>query len=504
MANKAILAIMASILFVSVIISNVPPAEAVTWSPDKQITTDLDFDILPSIAVTTDGTIWVIWQSLRTDNFDLFYKISSDGGASWESETQLTTYPGYDVNPSILEANGKIWVFWSSLKSANNYDVYYKTSSDGGASWSGYTQLTTTPGWDVHPSVFQTSDGRIWVVWMSLRGGNYDIYYKVYNESWSSDMPLVTNPNEDKYPVIAQGSQGEIWVLWSSNRTGNFDLFYKISSDGGASWESETQLTTDPDWDVQPAIIRASDGGIWVFWDSDRIGGGPIPQDDIFCKTSYNNGLTWSSVTQVTTDSNDDWGPSIASLSYGNIAIAWASNRPDNNDIYFKTATFRDVSILSVNASPAIVREGEIVSINIVTQNQGGESETFQVDCLVDSTLIGQDVVTLTSGESVTSTFTWDTSGYTPGYCDISATATTVPDETDPTDNSLVATVYIKIPGDVTGDGIVDIFDLVSVGVAFGSEEGDPDYNPDADLNIDGIIDIFDAVIVAGNFGNTA
>jgi hypothetical protein len=57
------------------------------------------------------------------------------------------------------------------------------------------------------------------------------------------------------------------------------------------------------------------------------------------------------------------------------------------------------------------------------------------------------------------------------------------------------------IQGDVTGDGVVDIFDLRTVAAFYDLEEGDPDWDPTWDLNGDGIIDIFDLVLIAVNFG---
>jgi hypothetical protein len=59
------------------------------------------------------------------------------------------------------------------------------------------------------------------------------------------------------------------------------------------------------------------------------------------------------------------------------------------------------------------------------------------------------------------------------------------------------------IPGDVNNDGVVDIFDLVLVGIAFGSEPGDPNWDERADLNGDGFVNILDAVIVGTNYGKS-
>jgi Dockerin type I domain len=59
------------------------------------------------------------------------------------------------------------------------------------------------------------------------------------------------------------------------------------------------------------------------------------------------------------------------------------------------------------------------------------------------------------------------------------------------------------VPGDINGDGVVDISDAILASHAFGSSTGNPDYIPAADLNSDGNIDIFDMLMLARNFGRT-
>lgn len=55
--------------------------------------------------------------------------------------------------------------------------------------------------------------------------------------------------------------------------------------------------------------------------------------------------------------------------------------------------------------------------------------------------------------------------------------------------------------GDVNGDGAVNILDVILVSEAFGTSQGDPDYDPSSDLNQDGRINVLDTILVAKNFG---
>ena len=57
----------------------------------------------------------------------------------------------------------------------------------------------------------------------------------------------------------------------------------------------------------------------------------------------------------------------------------------------------------------------------------------------------------------------------------------------------------LQVTGDVNGDGVVNIQDLVLVAGRFGQTGQN-----DADVNGDGVVNIQDLVLVAGAFGNTA
>jgi len=91
---------------------------------------------------------------------------------------------------------------------------------------------------------------------------------------------------------------------------------------------------------------------------------------------------------------------------------------------------------------------------------------------------------------------------------------TFVPTES-PTDTSLYFTYHngthkVEIigtmlgkPGDINDDNVVDIMDILIVGIAFGSKPGDHNWNPIADLYPDNLIDIMDILKIAIVFGET-
>ena len=64
-----------------------------------------------------------------------------------------------------------------------------------------------------------------------------------------------------------------------------------------------------------------------------------------------------------------------------------------------------------------------------------------------------------------------------------------------------VRAISNALPGNINGDGIVNMKDVAVVARAFGSRPGDPNWNPIADIDGDGIVDQTDLSIVVGNFG---
>jgi len=111
-----------------------------------------------------------------------------------------------------------------------------------------------------------------------------------------------------------------------------------------------------------------------------------------------------------------------------------------------------DIAVISVTPSPTLVEKGELVSITVVVENQGDQTETFSVTVYYDTTAIGtQSVTSLAAGANMSLTFVWDTTdawvyikdGSTPFK--ITATASTVAGETDTADNTLVSSDRVRV-----------------------------------------------------------
>jgi hypothetical protein len=177
-----------------------------------------------------------------------------------------------------------------------------------------------------------------------------------------------------------------------------------------------------------------------------------------------------------------------------------------SDDTFTVSTGTHDLALLGIECSKTTVGTGYDLQINVTISNMGDFTEVFNVNINANTTAVSTLTnITLPSGNSTTLTFTWNTTGFAKGNYTISANATIVSGETDTADNSYIdGTVRVNMVGDVAPEyGIVDIVDIVYVAIHFGAEKGQPEYEPNADINGDGIIDIVDIVIVAIHFGET-
>jgi len=163
-----------------------------------------------------------------------------------------------------------------------------------------------------------------------------------------------------------------------------------------------------------------------------------------------------------------------------------------------------DLAVTNVTLSKTIVGQGYTISIETTVKNRGFYFENFNVIAYANTTIIQTQTMTLTSGNSTTITFTWNTTGFAYGNYTISAVTDIVPGETFTADNNYFDDiVLVTIPGNMDGDGDVDSYDFYLFSGKYGSSIGDPTYIPEADIDGDGDVDSMDFYIFSGKYGQS-
>jgi hypothetical protein len=163
-----------------------------------------------------------------------------------------------------------------------------------------------------------------------------------------------------------------------------------------------------------------------------------------------------------------------------------------------------DVAIASVTKTKSVVGQGFSFNMSVTAANDGDFTETFNVTAYANTTPIGtQEVSAVPSGDSTQLVFMWNTTGFAYGNYTLSATADTVPGETDTPNNNFACSVpvHVGVPGYVSSstlgvyDGVTNMKDIAYLVSLFNTRPSSSSWNPNADVNNDGVVNMKDIAI---------
>jgi len=299
-----------------------------SWSADIRLTNNSQSSENPSVAVS-GANIHVAWHDNRDGNLEIYYKRSTDGGLTWGADTRLSSSPGLSARPSVAVSGSDVQVTWDDDRDGN-WEIHHKRSIDGGLTWGTDARLTNNPGASNLPSI-AVSTSNVHLVWDDTRDGNDEIYYKSSTDggaTWGADTRLTNNSFASYYPSVAV-SGANIHVVWYDGRDGNFEIYYKRSTDGGASWGTDTRLTVNTAFSFYPSVA-VSGSNIHVVWEDERNG-----NFEIYYKRSTDGGISWGADTRITNDNNGSFR-SYVTVSGAYVHVVWYDGRDENAEIYYK------------------------------------------------------------------------------------------------------------------------------------------------------------------------
>jgi len=123
---------------------------------------------------TSENELWTVWSRMSENGRWSIFGTSSDSWDGWSEPVELTGEDGFDLHePALCEANGSLFLFYASDRTddgQDNSDIFFRISEDGGGTWQEECLLTPETDRDSSPAAFPVSDGRVWVVFASQNG----------------------------------------------------------------------------------------------------------------------------------------------------------------------------------------------------------------------------------------------------------------------------------------------------------------------------------------------
>jgi hypothetical protein len=239
----------------------------------------------------------------------------------------------------------------------------------------------------------------------------------------------------------------------------------------------------------------------WSWIPSDQLGDGALTLAAVQLAPPYFTGNTSLATIMFTALQSGD---TDIHLSEALVADGYATPIPIITEDAAITILPPEHDIAIANLIPAkrVIGQGYPANISVTAVNPGDYPETFTVSLYANDTLIDQQTTALAADATTTLTFTWTTIDWTKGNYSMWTYAAPVTGETHTDDNTFLdGWIVVTLPGDVDGDGDIDIFDLVKIAQVYGTVQGHMLYTARCDINDDSVINVFDLVLAAANYG---
>lgn len=454
-------------------------------------------ELARSVVQTSDGGYMLAGD---TAGYDVWLvKTDFYGNMEWNR-----TYggSGYECAYSVRQTidGGYVVAGDTTSYGAGNYDFYLiKTDGYGDMEWNKTYGGSDS---DMCYCVRQTSDGGY-----VLCGLTYSF------TEWSVDMWIV------KTDASGNPEWGRISGWWE------WDIANSVqqTSDGGyivAGWRFSDYTTREDFW-----LVKLNQTG-WLEWDKVYPRGPGEEQAQSVVQTSDGGYILAGSLSHQ--PSTGDWDFHVVKTDgYGSMQWSKTFNRTTGDRAYsvveivgegyavagksggdswlIKIVPYHDVAVLSLSFSKTTIGQDCTFNVTVTAANPGYFIETFNVTVFLNQTRIAAgEVRDLVGNGQATITITCNVTGISNGNYTVMAYAEPVTDEIDTSDNTAGGQVIlVTVPGDVDGNRLVDIYDVVMLTAAYEAEQGQQGYTANKDITEDGVIDIYDVVTCTSHYEET-
>jgi len=244
-----------------------PPLEVIDGVPG--VFEDKEFIACDRSGGAHDGNLYVVWT--RFYSTQILLRRSLDSGQTWSSTIQVGDQGSVQFPIPVVGRGGEVYVAWTSYAQSS---ILFDVSTDGGATFG--TDRTVVEvdvpstvingGIDVYSSPHMDADisdgpyaGRIYTAFMDRRNGygDFDIWVTWSDDdglTWSTPTRVnddaVDNGRDQFHPWLVVDNLGIVSVVFLDRRQDpqnrKYHCYLAQSTDGGASWGANMQVSTEP------------------------------------------------------------------------------------------------------------------------------------------------------------------------------------------------------------------------------------------------------------------
>ncbi|GGE83245.1 calcium-binding protein [Niveispirillum cyanobacteriorum] len=350
----------------------------------------------PDIAVLSDGSYVVAWQSAGQDasSTGIYQQRYDAAGNKIGTETRVNTYTSLeqqDVSVTALAGGGYVITWTSNGEDGSSWGVYGRRYNAAGTAATPFQVNITTAGGQLNADVAALTNGGFVIPYAQVVSStDYDVYVRVYKPDWTG---YTTVPRLNQYtssfqnvPAVAGGADGKALVAWQSKGADGSDygVYGRFVLATGAASGSEFQIsTTTAGNQGAPTIAALPGGGYVVVWRSQNQDGSDT---GIFGQRLDSSGAKVGSEFQVnsfTTGPQDE--PNVTVLADGGFLVSWTSLDQDGDGTGVYAQRF--------DSSGATIGEEFLI-----TQSVGGDQDMPVLAARADGGWVATWATTLADG----------------------------------------------------------------------------------------------------------
>jgi hypothetical protein len=247
-----------------------------TWGTPAQLSQS-DYRAMNPAIAAAGSNVFAVWEdrSDRRSNSHIYYNRSTNGGSTWGSAASLSTAVPIANNASVALSGNNVYVIWEDSRSGSLWQVYFRLSSDGGGTWGTETALSAGCSSAFVP-VVTVSGSNVYVVWEDNRGTTTQLYYNHSTnggQTWAGDAQLSSSPSWAGTPYAAASSSNVVHVVWGDARDSSQCIYYKRNSSAAPAQANTTS-----------ASISTTLGSVSINIDNGSISNSSwVPPGNIMC-----------------------------------------------------------------------------------------------------------------------------------------------------------------------------------------------------------------------------
>jgi hypothetical protein len=253
------------------------------WDADTNLTSSAGDNFQQVVLEDNNTNLWVFWMSMRSANKpSLWLKRYLRATNTWTPDPTVplisSPAPAVDQLPSAaIDSSNTVYLLWQSNRNAPNDHIFWnRLDSNGNLLGPDQQVVPASPNRERDPVLLVDSRNQVWAFWRADIGGVFQIQAARFDRNastWTLEPNLSGGTLNNFSPVAVEDNLGNVWAIWRSVRSGGQEvLVYRIFNPATATWSIERVVTPIPgDHKLSTAVSTAS-GAIVILWTSTTAG----------------------------------------------------------------------------------------------------------------------------------------------------------------------------------------------------------------------------------------